>query len=118
MTADLSLLLLPLLAGFAFSAALNEATGLISQGRLGFELFFRAERQAWRALPFLMFAGPAILVRMARQRASREGWSGRAPVLAVVLALVWAPASGHLLLRVAGWASSLAPAVPLMLAQG
>ena len=115
MTAPL-LLLVPLLAGFVFAAALNEATSLISRNRIGFDLFFEAEHQAWRALPFLMFAGPVILLRTARARAVREGWLGRAPLVAVGLALLWAPASGHLLLRVAGWAASLSPAMPLMTA--
>ena len=116
MTAQSLHLIVALLAGLAFAAALMEAVGLITFETVGFDLFFQAPRHAWRALPFILFAGPMLLIRLARQRAEAEGWAVR-PLAAVTLSLAWALASGHLLLTIAAWATAHWPGGAQLLAQ-
>lgn len=115
MTGDMLTLVVSLGAGLAFSAALMEAVGMLTYETIGFDLFFRAERQAWRAVPFLLFAGPILLLRLARGVAAEAGWLSLHALAGIVLALFWALASGHLLLSMASFVTLHWPAGALLM---
>ena len=115
MTGDVLTLVVSLGAGLAFSAALMEAVGMLTYEAIGFDLLFRAERQAWRAVPFLLFAGPMLLLRLARAAAGEDGWLSFHALAGIVLALFWALASGHLLLSIPRFVTLHWPAAPLLM---
>lgn len=89
-----------LLTGLAFAGAVLEAIAIFSYQRIGFGLLFGRGRLGLLALPLLIFTGPLIVAR-AVWDARPGGVAGVAlRVAGAGLALGWAIASGHLLLRI------------------
>ncbi|HRK23584.1 MAG TPA: hypothetical protein PLQ11_01380 [Beijerinckiaceae bacterium] len=89
-----------MLAGLVFAGGLIEAVAGFTRQRIGFDLVWRSVRLGWLALPFLIMAGPAIVLRETALRRTGPGWNGALFAVGLVVALAWALASGHVLLSI------------------
>lgn len=94
-----------LLSGIAFALAVVQTLSALTLERIGFGLMFRRGRLGLLALPLLVFTGPAILFRAAIDSWKRPDLGRSVAVLGLVVALFWAMASGHLLMRIVGWST-------------